>query len=282
MPFDALPAVSAGLASAAYARLVATFARDGHSPSPEQWAAIRDLLEHLERAANGKLEPALYLSAIPAGTGKSRSLQAFAATLMDDPNYAETGMLITVNRLNEAEDMARELGAYRSKLCVITSHDDINGLGEHQMADTAQLCICTQAALKRTLCKLKELGQSFDAASRFHYRGSRRSITAWDEALQFNRPVVLDTDAVGNVAKAMRRQCAEAATKLKQWAAETDRLLGLCSVPDFAAMGVDFERLEDDVADNAEMVAQVKALAVISGDQGFISRQGNSSGIVTH
>ena len=99
MPFDALPAVSAGLASAAYARLVATFARDGHTPSPEQWAAIRDLLEHLERAANGKLEPALYLSAIPAGTGKSRSLQAFAATLMDDPNYAETGMLIIAGSL---------------------------------------------------------------------------------------------------------------------------------------------------------------------------------------
>jgi hypothetical protein len=122
----------------------------------------------------------------------------------------------------------------------------------------------------------------FDAASRFHYRGCRRAIIAWDEAFQFKRPVVLDTDAVGNVAKAMRRQSAEAAHTLKQWAAETDQLKGLASVPDFEPLGVDFERLEEDVADNAETVAQVKALAVISGDQGFISRQGNSSGIVTH
>jgi hypothetical protein len=36
MPFDALPVTSAGLASAAYAQLLATFARDGHAPSKAQ------------------------------------------------------------------------------------------------------------------------------------------------------------------------------------------------------------------------------------------------------
>ena len=66
MPFDVVPATS-GLAATAYADLTTAFARYGHDPSR---AAIRDLLDHLERAADGALPASLHVSAIPAGTGK--------------------------------------------------------------------------------------------------------------------------------------------------------------------------------------------------------------------
>jgi hypothetical protein len=125
-------------------------------------------------------------------------------------------------------------------------------------------------------------GAPFGSASRFHYHGKRRALVCWDEAFSFNRPVVLNADTVVALSEAMRRQSNEAATALKRWSVDVDTLTGLCAVPDFEGMGVDFIRLEDDVGDRDELVSQVKALAVISGDRGFITRQGAATSLVTH
>lgn len=243
MPFDAATRAQ-GLATTAYARLTARFAAYGHQPSAQQWAAIRDLLDHLERAAAGGLPPALYLSAIPPGTGKTQSLAAFAGTLLDDPARVGVGMLVAVNRIAEAEDLAQQLADYRDRLCVITSRKDVNALGDHASANAAQIVICTQAALKRTLNDPSV--PSFEHAERFHYRCAPRAVVAWDESFAFNRPVVLDADTVLGLAKAMRSQSEEAASTLKRWSADVDTTTGLCTVPDFEGLGVDFERLEDN------------------------------------
>jgi hypothetical protein len=40
-------------------------------------------------------------------------------------------------------------------------------------------------------------------------------------------------------------------------------------------------RLEDDVGDQDALVAQVKALAVVSGGEGYVTRQGSASMMVT-
>src|ERR1700744_15635 len=86
MPFDIMP--TAGLAAAAYDRLIRFFAEETTPrPSEQQLAAIRDLMEHLEPATRDDLPPALYLSAIPAGCAKSTSIAAFAQTLMDNPDH---------------------------------------------------------------------------------------------------------------------------------------------------------------------------------------------------
>jgi hypothetical protein len=120
MPFDVLSRTT-GLADTAYANLTSFFGSVGHTPSDQQWAAIRDLLDHLERAANGALPTALYVSAIPAGTGKSQSVAAFARALMASPDHAGVGMLVLVNRIAEAADMATASQDYRDKLCIYTS-----------------------------------------------------------------------------------------------------------------------------------------------------------------
>ena len=282
MPFDTdILSLTKGLADTAYAELTAFFATVGHSPSAAQWDAICDLLDHLERAAKGTLPTALYVSAIPAGTGKSQSLAAFARASMTNPEHAGTGMLILVNRKAEAADMAGEMQDYRDKLCIYTSEPKTNELGTHEIADQAQVCIATQAALKATLKTVQ--GAPFSAASRFHYRGGRRAVICWDESFAFNRPVTLDADTVGGLARAMRRQSEDAANTLKRWTSDLDACPGgLCPVPDFEALGVDFRRLEDDAGDQDELVSQAKALAVISGDAGFVTRQGSTSILITH
>jgi hypothetical protein len=214
------------------------------------------------------------------GTGKATALISFAETLMDSPGQEDVGMLITVNRIAEAHDVAEKLSAYRAKLYVITSDAPTNALGAHETADKAQIVISTQAALKLTL---KALGDApFAAASRFHYRGQRRAVVTWDEAFAFNRPVVLDADTILGLAKSMRRQSDEAATTLIRWAYDVNTITGLYSVPDFEELGVNFGRLEDDVGDRDELVTQVKALAVISGGACFVSRQGAAAALITH
>src|SRR6185437_13699313 len=270
-----------GLADTAYHDLTQRFVAYGHYPSPDQWAAIRDLLNYLERAASTGLPPALYLSAIPAGTGKTQTLSAFARALIDSPDRAGTGMLILVNRITEAEEMANELRDYSAALCIYTSDDRVNRLGVHETANEAQVCIATQAALKATLKSLE--GAPFGAASRFHYHERQRAVVCWDEAFTFNRPVTLDADIIIGLARAMRRQSDDAANTLKRWSSDLDQCQGgLCSVPDFEGLGADFRRLEDDVGDQDELVSQVKALAVVSGDEGWVTRNGAASVLITH
>ncbi len=206
---------------------------------------------------------------------------AFARALMDSPDHDGVGMLILVNRKAEAKDMATELRNYRDKLCIYTSDADINELGYHSKADQAQVCVATQAALKATIKGLQDA--EFGAAARFHYRGKRRDVVSWDESFSFNRPVTLDADTVGGLARAVRRQSDDAANTLKRWTSDLDiHPGGLCSVPDFEGLGVDFRRLEDDVGDQDTLVTQAKALAVVSGDEGYVTRQGNSSVMITH
>jgi hypothetical protein len=97
MPFDSINTTAATLA---LGNLKAQYDAAGHYPSPTQWEAIGDLMDHLENAALGTLQPAVYVSAIPAGTGKSTSLQAFAAALCTGPFYEGVGMLIACHRVD--------------------------------------------------------------------------------------------------------------------------------------------------------------------------------------
>jgi len=271
-----------GLADTAHASLVQLFGDIEHRPSAEQWDAILDLLDCLERAADKALNPhALYVSAIPAGTGKSASLVAFAKALMDAPHYARTGMVITCNRVSEVRDIAKALSAYRSKLCIIVGKANVEvlAMGDRQAADGAQVVISTQAALKETL----RTALSFDHARRFYYLGKRRDVVCRDEALSFNRPVVLDASVVVGLAKAIGRQSAEAAPALLEWAAQTLRApTGKCEVPDFTAMGVDFHQLENDASDRDDLAMNARALGIISGGTGWVMRNGNGSSLVSH
>lgn len=279
---DALPTPRPSLATNARQAMERTFAAGGHFPSADQWAAIDDYLNHAERAANGILPPAVHLSAIPAGTGKSVAVAAFAGALASSLDHASVGVLIAVNRIAEAEDMATALKDHRGSLCLIVGRSKAGAmqpLGDHLDADKAQIVITTQAALKETLRRSRDFG----TASRYFYRGERRRVVLWDEAIAFNRPVVLDGDAVLKLADKLRRQSQDAVKALKRWSSDLDEYpAGLCTVPDFGAMDVDFIQLEEE-ADTDEQATQARALSIISGERGHVLRSNaDASSLVTH
>ena len=168
--------------------------------------------------------------------------------------------------------MARLMAPWRHRLCVIAGGADKDGeavraLGGHQEAEGAQVVISTQAALKLTL----KLRPSFDDATRYHYRGRRRAVVAWDEAFQFNRPVVLNPLDALRLSSKMDRLCRPASDALLSWASSAKQAPeGPCEVPDLGPLGLDWRLLEDAVGDDDEAVAQVQALAAIAGRIGYV------------
>jgi len=279
LPADALPTT---LAAAARADMEGIFRAGGHRPSAAQWDAIDDYLKHAERAADGCLKLAVYLSAIPPGTGKSVAVAAIARAIARSADHDGVGVLIAVNRLSEARDMADALKDQKAKLCLIVGRNsapEMQPLGGHLEPGLAQIVLTTQSALKETLRQSKD----FNAAQRYFYRGERRQVVLWDEAIAFNRPVVLDSDAVVKLAGALRRQSPDAAAALKRWSSDLDsNPAGICAVPDFVGLGVDFMRLEQD-ADTDEQAAQARALSIISGETGHILRtNSNAASLVTY
>ena len=284
MPFDAT-STSTSLAEIARADMERTFSEGSHRPSPNQWAAIMDYLGTVEMLASKSViteaDRVLYLSAIPAGTGKTVAVAAITRAIASSAAHEDVGVLIAVNRITEAVEMAETLGSHKAKLCVVSgrkSAPQFAKLQGHTSANGAQVVITTQAALKEILRRTRD--RDFEQAPGYFYRGQRRRVILHDEQIAFNRPVVLDSDTAVNLAKVMGRQSRDAASALKSWCGEIDRLpRGIYPVPDFRGMGVDFEQLED--ADE-DIAAQARALSILSGEQAYVHPSSLSSSLVTH
>lgn len=269
-----VPVIPESLAEMALADAREAFAAWGHRPSAEQCEAIGDYLDHAKHAANGDLEPAVYLSAIPAGTGKSVAVAAFARALATHPLYRHVGALIAVNRRSEAEAMAKALAPIRDRLAVLVgkSQRDPEGLlekmGDHSEANAAQVVVTTQELLRRAL----RHGADFNQAARYFYRGARRRVVLWDEHVSFNRPVVLNRYTVVKLAERISRQSEPAAQVLLEWVTGlSSQPGGQCDVPDFGSLGVDFQQLEREAA-TEDLAAQAAALSIMSGETGYMRR----------
>lgn len=265
------------LSATTLASLRVTFQAGAHWPSDSQWAAIKDLADHLQKAAEDGVDAAVYLSAIPAGTGKSATLAAFAAALCVSPAHAHVGMLILCNRVTEVEDMAMALQAYRDRLCIICGDTTVQDLGDHLAGNDAQIVIATQASLKMSLRDEPD----FRRLGRFHFNGTPRAVRCWDEAYAMRRPVIIDADDINGLSKFIRRQSDPAAIALGDLAAQLNHMKedGPCTVPDFEALGVDFRALKEVVEGNDDLSNLVHAFRDISGRSAWAHRD-NSRGPV--
>lgn len=276
------------LAGIAYAELRHLYALRGITPSDQQWEAMAALLECLEASASAfdQLAPALYLSPIPCGVGKSQSIAAFARALAKAPDMDDIGMIVFVNRIAEARDAALELAAVRHKLCILTSDDKVNALGDHETADQAQICIATQESLR---IAMRGVAGSLEHCPTFAYRWSVRQVRCWDESFSFQRGVILDNDSALKLSRAMHMIGAvDAKSALKIWSAELDcapagvGVTWQTLVPDLRALGVNFAKLEAILYDDQD-IHLCEALALISGQKvGVTKGSFDLPTVVTH
>lgn len=270
------------LAATARLSMQETFSQGAHAPNANQWSAIDDYLRCAERAAHGDLSRSVYVSAIPAGTGKSVAVAAISTAIVGSERHRHVAVLIAVNRLSELCDMADALIGIHSSLWIevgLASRTELQPMGGAADADTAQVILTTHESLRGAV---RHCGD-FNQVSKYYFNGRRRQVVLWDEQISMNRPVVLDGDSVGALARGMRAQSEEAARAVKQFALDLDAApVGACRVPDFSRLGIDWDQLEADARTDEE-ASQARALSIIAGESGHVMRtNARATSLVTY
>jgi hypothetical protein len=177
MPYDSTPH-HGPLYSDTMTSLRQFFDARNHHPSDDQWAALADLTQTLERMADGTLEAKLFLSSLDPGVGKSTAIIRFLISMMSSQVYADTGAIVCLFTKAEIEKMFDELAMPANDICIITADEKLNALGAGpENADKAQVILTTQQRIEWHL-----KGKSFDDAEQFFYQGKPRTVRVWDEA----------------------------------------------------------------------------------------------------
>lgn len=141
----------------------------------------------------GRLEPAVYLSGIDCGGGKSQLIQSFLRHWKAGGFRPDGGVLIALSRIDEVKRFADECELSKEDYAVFTSKEAVNsyGLGRER-AGQARVLFTTQQMIG---ARMKATG-SFEALEEFHFNGKPRSCRVWDESLDFASSVVIPIDTL--------------------------------------------------------------------------------------
>lgn len=170
------------------------FVSKHHSPSPEMWDSLIDLLQSLEDMAHGVAPSKLMLSSLDPGVGKTQTIGHFLKALLSCPEeYGHVGVLILVARLEEIRKIVSECVIPENILHVATSDDSINDLGKAE-GNSAQVFITTQQRLEKVLS-----GGDFSSTSCFFYRDKPRAVRVWDETFLPGKTVTLCVNDIGRL-----------------------------------------------------------------------------------
>jgi hypothetical protein len=172
--------------------------------------AKKEALSTLLKALTGDLPPALYLSSIDCGGGKSRLIQDFLR-LWKGARFRPAGsVLICLSRLAEIDDFARKSGLDETDYAVVTNDADRNryGLGRER-ANSARVLFTTQQMIRAKL----NSGDPFESLSEFFYLGHPRSCRIWDESL-VPEEVVISVDSLAALPGLLRAYDPDIATEV--------------------------------------------------------------------
>ena len=218
------------LADAVMASLAAFFSTRDHRPSAEHWHALRAIAETMEDMADGVAESKVFLSSVDPGGGKTQTVAHFARALVASAAHQNTGMVICVGRLAEAEALVAALDVPRDRLAVLTSRDSTNALGGAPV-DDAQVLITTQQRVEKATAD----GRAFNDTVSFFYRGAPRAVRVWDEAWLPGRAATLGQDDLLFLVKLIRPMSSAFADHLLSFSASLGKQAdgALVDVPDF-------------------------------------------------
>lgn len=199
---DPAHAVPAPLKAEALALLRDAFDRHGHRPSNAQWQALEALLDTFDGIVLGSaMTPALYLSALDPGVGKTSALVAYLTALLRSEDHRGVGVLVTLSRLTEIKRLAEELRQAGSSVAVRTSDENLNALSSVADPKDAQVLIITQQRLE-LVCE----GKSFGDVASLHFGGQPRVLRVWDEAFLPGQPIAVSSDDLAAVLGWLRRK----------------------------------------------------------------------------
>lgn len=190
------PLQTVSLTNLAIHDLHSEFEGYGHNPSKDQWAAIEALLGTFDTIASGTAAPAIYLSSLDPGVGKTSAVIAYLRRLMQAPGHQNVGILLCLSRLDEIRRLTEALAGPGVTIAIRTGDEDLNSISNSE-PDNAQLLVITQQRLElmsRGNRKIADTGSLF-------FKGAVRPLRIWDESFLPGRIV---TPSSGDVAALLR------------------------------------------------------------------------------
>jgi hypothetical protein len=150
------------------------------SPARKTERAFSLLKANMIKALEGQLESAIYVMSADCGTGKSAAVQAVIRQWVDRGFTNGSGILVCLSTKAEIDAYIRRCALDEEHYAVVTSDCDYSrfGLGKSR-ANDAPVLFTTHQQVERRLNSVT----AFKEADSFHYKGKRRSLCVWDEAL---------------------------------------------------------------------------------------------------
>jgi len=141
--------------------------------------------------AEGSCPPAIYLSSLDPGVGKTTTVICFLRTLLASTLHADVGALVCVRRKDQIEAIVKEAHLNAADYAVLTADDQLNALGCGS-PHAARVLFTTHAMIEKR-CE----GRSFPKVAAFHFRGQPRAVRIWDEAILPGQALTISRDALG-------------------------------------------------------------------------------------
>lgn len=238
------------------------FAQRGHEPSPEMWVGLRAVADTMEAMAEGKCPPAIYLSSLDPGVGKTTTVVCFLRTLLASKGHQDVAALVCVRRKDLIEAIVEEAGLDDAEFAVLTADAALNMLGCGSPRD-ARVLFTTHAMIEKR-CE----GRRFGKVGDFHFQGRGRAVRIWDEAILPGQPLTISRDNVAGLLGLFRGRHPALANGLEALFTDLKSIKNgeaIC-VPDLAEdHSVDLNQALELVADRPEQQAAVTGLWFLFG-----------------
>lgn len=168
-----------------------TFEERNHAPSEEMWRALRAVAETLQKMADGDCDPAIHLSSLDPGVGKTSVVICFLRALLSSGRHDGVGVIVCVGRLSQIETIVDEAQLDTADFAVLTSNKTLNALG-CPSPQRARVLFTTHSMVE-TRCQ----GRTFVDVAALHHRGKPRAVRIWDEAILPGQTLTVNRDALG-------------------------------------------------------------------------------------
>lgn len=186
------------------------FDTKGHRPSDDQWKALTSLVECMERITTGRTDRKVFLSSLDPGIGKTSCLRAFVRSVLRNPRFDATGILICINSYREMEafiaslvdEFPGRIGTWIAEKKDLTSPETIrdeklDGLLLHKVLPHKSIAQVLVTTHERITIEMRSKG-SFELADGLYFRsvssphGQPRVLRVWDEAWSPSLPITIN------------------------------------------------------------------------------------------
>lgn len=186
-----------------------TFHRRGMRLEEVHIEAVKKMVSTMRGMADASCDPAIYLSSLDPGMGKTTVMVAFLRQLVSDPERGDAGVLICLSRLDEIQRLVKEAGLDEEDFATLCSDETVSKLSATPHNQAQVLFTTQQMVLKRG-----NRG-TFSSLDEFHFQGQPRHVRIWEETLDPVEVVTVSEDELCSLRLAVKKRYASLADAIR-------------------------------------------------------------------